>query len=159
MIIRNAALLILLVFPLAASPDELSKDEQAVWKLEMAYWDHVKNNDVPAYRSLWDERFVGWPGFSKKPLGKKSIHEWIAQYHRDPAKKLDYELTLGSVRAYGDVVAAHYLVRYVLLSVDTGEEVGDERISRITHTWQRRGDTWQIVSGMSGTLIGTTEDD
>ena len=159
MTMKEIALLILLVFPVAASPDELSKDEQAVWKLEMAYWEHVKNNDIPAYRSLWDERFVGWPGFSEKPLGKKNIHEWIAQYHSDPSKRPDYELTLGSVRAYGDVVAAHYLVRIFLLSVDTGEKIGDDRISRITHTWQRRGVTWQIVSGMSGSLIDTTDDE
>jgi hypothetical protein len=116
MAIKDIALLILLVFPVAASPDELSKDEQTVWKLEIAYWEHVKYNDIPAYRSLWDERFVGWPSFSEKPLGKKNIHEWIAQYHSDPSKRPDYELTLGSVRAYGNVVAAHYLVRIFLLS-------------------------------------------
>lgn len=159
MIVRDIALLILLVFPLAASPDELSKEEQAVWKLEIAYWEHVKNNDIAAYRALWDERFVGWPRFSETPLGKKNIHGWIGQYHSDSSKKLDYELTVGSVRAYGDVVAAHYLVRFFLLSVDTGEKIGADRVSRITHTWQRRGDTWQIVSGMSGSLISTTDDD
>lgn len=67
---------------------------------------------------------------------------------------MDYELTMGSVRAHGDVVAAHYLVRYRKVSADTGEQIGDETVSRITHTWQRRGDTWQIVTRMSGTWVG-----
>lgn len=146
-------LIAMLIIPLSSLADKLNSDEQAVWQLEEAYWQYVMANDTKAYRSLWDDRFVGWPGFSRAPLGKASIHEWIAQYHDDDADYFDYELTIGSVRDYGDVVAAHYLVQYFMRSVETSEKIGNGVTSRITHTWQRRGDTWQIVSGMSGTLI------
>lgn len=144
---------VLLFFPLFTVADELSADEQAVWALEEAYWEYVQSNDIHAYRSLWDERFVGWPGFSRTSVDKASIHKWIAQYHDDDAEYFDYELTPESIRAYGDVVAAHYLVRYSLRTVETSEIIGQPVESRITHTWQRRDDTWQIVTGMSGTLI------
>ena len=46
-----------------ASADE-ARDEEAVWALEEAYWVYVKEQDLDSYRALWDERFVGWPGFS-----------------------------------------------------------------------------------------------
>jgi hypothetical protein len=150
---RFLAMLLILSFPLAAFPADLTEDEQSVWDLEVAYWEYVKANDIPGYRSLWDERFIGWPGFSEQPLGKENIHEWVTD-HRDPGIGVEYELTLGSVRAHGNIVAAHYLVRYSRRSPETGEMIGDEIVSRITHTWQRQGDTWRIVTGMSGSWIG-----
>lgn len=52
----------------AARADELTDDEKSVRDREHAYWEYVKNNDIPGYRSLWDERFVGWPGFSRTPM-------------------------------------------------------------------------------------------
>ena len=147
----------LLVFTLAfvVTPifaDEVA-DEDAVWKLEEAYWEYVKNNDTDGYRSLWDERFVGWPGFSKSPLGKKNIADWIGPLHADPSLVYEYELTKGAVRSFGDIVVVHYLVRDYLRSSETGEET-NIALDRITHTWQRRGDSWQIVTGMSGSWIG-----
>ena len=139
----------------AAGAQQLSADESEVWGLEEAYWEYVKANDIEGYRTLWDERFVGWPGFSRQPLGKESIHEWIPPLHEDPALRYHYVLTQEAVRAFGpDIVVAHYLVRRFYRAADSGEVVGPEQVSRITHTWQRRGDTWQIVTGMSGTLIG-----
>ncbi len=34
-------------------------DEEAVWKLEEAYWAYVKSNNLVGYQSLWNEEFVG----------------------------------------------------------------------------------------------------
>ena len=153
---RNTVLLAALVLPLLAFSDELTDDERAVWELEIAYWEYVKANDIPSYRSLWDERFVGWPSFSEMPLGKAHIHEWVTRLHDDPSETVDFELTLGSVRAHGEVVAAHYLVRYFKRSRKSGEKIGDDTVSRITHTWKKQGDTWKIVTGMSGSWIGET---
>lgn len=133
--------------------DELSADEQAVWDLENAYWEYVKNNDIAGYRSLWDENFVGWPGFSRKAMGKENIHGWIAPLHDNPDEEYDYKLTLHAVRSFGDVVVAHYLVVDLMRSAANGEILSSGTPDRITHTWQRRGDTWQIITGMSGTLI------
>ncbi len=128
-------------------------DEDAVWKLEEAYWEYVKSNDTDGYRTLWDEKFIGWPGFSKSPLGKENIADWIGPLHTDPSLIYDYELTKGAVRSFGDIVVVHYLVRDHLRSSETGEETNID-LARITHTWQRRGDSWQIITGMSGSWVG-----
>jgi hypothetical protein len=129
-----------------AGPED---DELVVWKLEETYWTYVKNQDLHAYRSLWDERFVGWPSFSPRPMEKDHIADWIAPLHADPSRAFDYELKREAVRAFGDVVVAHYLYREVYRSSKTGEVVEESAWRRIMHTWMRRGDTFQIVTGMS----------
>ena len=139
-------------FALSALAGEFTADEQTVWSLERAYWAYVKNNDVDGYLTLWDERFVGWPGFSKTPMEKNNISGWLAWVHDNPSKIYDYELTKEAVRAFGDVVIVHYRVHGFYRSADTGEIVSVRRTSRITHTWQKRGDSWQIITGMSCSL-------
>lgn len=128
-------------------------DVLAVWHLEEAYWEYVKANDLEGYRTLWDERFVGWPGFSDSPLGKAQIADWIVPLHANPKERYDCELTKKAVRAFGDVVVAHYLVRDFFRGAENGEVVRELDTYRITHTWQRRGDTWQIITGMSGAQV------
>ncbi len=159
MLKMNIVFLAVLIGAFPALSDELTEDEQAVWDLEVAYWEYVKGNDIPGYRSLWDDRVVAWPSFRRTPVtGKEDIQEWFQPYHEDLSKSFDFELTLEAVRSFGDVVSTHYLVRIFLRSAETGEVMANDQIARVTHTWQRRGDTWQIVSGMSGSLIGEVEE-
>lgn len=75
------------LLPVSACSDEPA-DEQAVWALEEAYWAYVKNNDIDAYLTLWDERFVGWPGFSDAPVGKANIGDWIAPLQSESSGNL-----------------------------------------------------------------------
>lgn len=126
-----------------------TEDETAVWQLEENYWKYVKEQDLDACRALWDERFVGWPSFSLRPMGKKSISDWIPPLHQDAARVFDFELQREAVRSFGDIVVAHYLYKRIHRNAETGEVLEESSWSRITHTWQRRGDTWQIVTGMS----------
>ena len=151
------AIILLSSLPVPLAWSDEAADEEAVWALEESYWVFVKNNDIDGYRTLWDEAFVGWPGFSKRPLGKEKIADWIPPLHDNPSEIYGYELTREAVRSFGDVVIAHYLVREYFRSAETGEmlKISD---ARITHTWQRRGDTWQIITGMSGTWVGEDED-
>ena len=148
---RKLAIIVLLGFSFCARvwADEAA-DEQSVWRLEEAYWVAVKKNDIPRYLKLWDARFVGWPGFSEKPVDKSHIADWIAPLHKDPAKTYDYQLTREAVRSFGEVVVVHYLVKDFARSATTGAIVKQGDVYRITHTWQRRGDSWQIITGMSG---------
>ncbi|MGK2926992.1 MAG: nuclear transport factor 2 family protein [Lysobacterales bacterium] len=146
---KLSLLLVLFFLPLAASARDLTPDETAVWQLEEAYWQYVKANDLDGYRALWDERFVGWPSFSERPLGKANIADWIPPLHEDPARAYDYRLQQEAVRAFGDSVAAHYLFWHIWRDAKTGAVVQEEGPRRITHTWQRRGDSWQIITGMS----------
>lgn len=87
-------------------------------------------------------------------MGKGSIHEWIVPLHENAAETYDYELTREAVRSFGDVVVVHYLVRDFFRSASTGEIVRRLDEYRITHTWQQRGNTWQIITGMSGAQVG-----
>jgi ketosteroid isomerase-like protein len=136
----------MLAVPLTAQ--EMTPDEQAVWKLEEQYWVYVRNSDLEGYRTLWDDRFVGWPSFSPKPVGKGSIGEWIPPLHADSEQKFQYTLEPMAVRSFGDVVVAHYLVKERWVSAKTGQVTRSEA-ARITHTWQRKGDGWVIITGMS----------
>lgn len=132
-------------------------DEDEVWKLEEFYWLCVKNNNVDSYVKLWDERFVGWPGFSDSPVGKNEIAKWIAPLHQNPEESYDYELTKKAIRSFGDVVVVHYLVRDFMISKHDGNEIRPRDVYRITHTWQRNGDTWKIITGMSGAQGSKTD--
>ncbi len=155
----STAFLVLLICAFPALPEQLTEDEQVVWDLEVAYWEYVKGNDIPGYRSLWDDDVVAWPSFSRAPvMGKEDIHEWFQPYHEDLSKSFDFELTREAVRSFGNVVVTHYLVRIFLRSAETGEVMANDQIAGVTHTWQQRGDTWQIVTGMSGSLISEDEE-
>jgi len=136
-----------LVVPLTAQ-EKMTADEQAVWKLEEQYWVYVKNADIEGYRTLWDDRFVGWPSFSQTPLGKGSISDWIPPLHADPKQKYDYALERMAVRSFGDVVVTHYLVKEQWVSAETGQVIRSDA-ARITHTWQKKGTGWVIITGMS----------
>jgi len=74
----------MLTIPLAAA--EMTADEQAVWRLEEQYWVYVAKSDLDGYLTLWDERFVGWPSFSPKPVGKDGIGGWIRRCTRSRAE-------------------------------------------------------------------------
>jgi len=155
----SMAFLVLLICAFPVLAEQLTEDEQAVWDLEVAYWEYVKSNNIPGYQSLWDDGVVAWPSFSRTPImGKEDIHEWFQPYHEDLSRSFDFELTPEAVRSFGNVVATHYLVRIFLRSAETGEVMANDQIARVTHTWQQRGDTWQIVTGMSGSLIGEVEE-
>ena len=152
---------IILLFSFLVSAPALSDeaaDEEAVWALEESYWEYAKDNDIRGYLTLWDDNFIGWPGFSRTAMEKDRIASWIAPLHSDPTKIWNYKLTRGAVRSFGDIVATHYLIQGSYRSSETGELVLETPPSRITHTWQRRGDTWQIITGMSGTLITDSEE-
>jgi hypothetical protein len=132
-----------------ATEKKVAEDEAAVWQLEENYWKYVRGQNLDAYRALWDERFVGWPDFSPQPLSKDRIADWIPPLHQDPTKVFDYALKRQAVRSFGDIVVAHYLQKSIYRDARTNEILEESSWVRLTHTWQRRGDSWQIVTGMS----------
>lgn len=146
-------LCVLLLLPALGAAREMNAEESeaAVWQLEEAYWRYVKANDLEGYRTLWDERFVGWPGFAEHPVGKANITDWIPPLHTDPDRLYDYRVQKEAVRAFGDSVVVHYFYWESWRDAKTGAVVQENDPRRITHTWQRRGDSWQIITGMSAT--------
>ena len=135
-------------------PPEASAEQSIseVWAREDEYWRYVKAGDVDRYVSLWHENFIGWPCGQEHPMGKASIGDWV-QKIRDQRIDVAYQLTHEGAQNVGNTVVAHYSFTRVDTYPD-GHVEGAGREYKITHTWMKDGDTWQIIGGMCGDLSG-----
>jgi hypothetical protein len=153
---RNIVILSLLVvggqfvlaFPTLASSDKQSISR--VWALEDDYWRYVKAGDVESYVKLWHEKFIGWPCGKDHPLGKATIGDWVREV-RDKKINVMVSLTREAAEDFGSIVILHYRFTRVDTYPD-GHVEGRGHESKITHTWMKVGDTWQIIGGMCGSL-------
>jgi hypothetical protein len=121
-----------------------------VWALEDDYWRYVKAGDIENYVKLWHDQFIGWPCNKDHPSRKSAIGDWVREI-RDKKLKVEAVLTREGAQDFGDIVVVHY--RFT--RVDTypeGRVEGRGQLSKITHTWKRVGNTWQIIGGMCGSL-------
>jgi ketosteroid isomerase-like protein len=134
---------------IASSPPEPESVSQ-VWRLEADYWRFVKAGDVDSYVSLWHDRFIGWPCGQDHPKRKASIGDWVREV-RDKHIQVDSNLTREGAEDFGNVVVVHYRFTRVDTYPD-GKVEGRGKESKITHTWMKIGDSWQIIGGMCGTL-------
>ena len=128
---------------------DLTPDERAVWELEQSYYRFARNNDPESYLSLFHDDVIGWPTMDQLPKGKDKVSQWIGAVHSDPSRVWHYDIERLAIHSFGDVVVVHYRLRDYFVSAQTGEEISSEHF-RISHSWLRVGDTWQIVSGMGG---------
>ena len=125
----------------------------AVWSLEDNYWRFVKAGDVESYRTLWHEKFIGWPCDQDRPVGKASIGNWV-QDIREKKVSFNAGLTREGAQDFGNIVVVHYRVTMVSTYPD-GRVEGAGQESKITHTWMKVGSTWQIIGGMCGRLASS----
>jgi hypothetical protein len=136
----------------AVKAQDKGSSEDQIWKMEELYWNYVKDNNIENYLTLWHEDWVGWPGFSTKPIDKSNISDWIPPLFEDKSKTFDYELKKMAVVSFSDdIVAAHYGVSLFFTDKETGKKTLP-KWSKITHTWKRYGDKWLIITGMSADL-------
>ena len=130
----------------SARPTEASNAEQALWDLEHSYWRYVQENDLSSYSNLWHERFLGWPSVNAAPVQKDHITDWItAQTSKGLVFKTD-ELKPASIQVTGDTAVVCYWITFRWLN-KAGK--GAPQTIRITHAWQKTGDDWRIIGGMS----------
>jgi ketosteroid isomerase-like protein len=123
-----------------------SDNEKAVWKLESSYWDDVKALNLDSYRALWHENFVGWPYSNSQPARKDHIADWI-KAHTDKGEALAwFELTPADSRATENLVVTEYWL--TSLWADKAGH-GEPFTQRVTHTWIKTANGWQIIAGMS----------
>ncbi len=66
-------LVVLLVLPGMCPAQQTTKEEDAVWARERAYWQAVQTNNLQDYRALWRDDFLGWPVTSPEPARKTHI--------------------------------------------------------------------------------------
>ena len=121
-----------------------------VWQMEEAYWRYVEAGDVQSYRALWHEDFVGWPCDESEPMGKANIGDWVREI-RDKHVKVSYKLHRKAVQYFGTTAVTHYAGSMVSEYPD-GRIEGEGQRFKITHTWMKVDDRWQIIGGMCGPL-------
>jgi len=136
-----------LAFTATAFGQNPAKEETQVWELEKAYWEFVKGNDLEKYRALWHENFVGWPFVSPKPVRKAHITDWITSNTSKGITLQSYSLEQLAIQETDNIAINYYRIKATWTN-STGAEVKTDRM-RITHTWIRARDTWQIIGGMS----------
>ena len=137
----------LLVLATAGFAQDSAKQEAQVWNLEKAYWEYVKTNDLEKYRALWHEDFLGWPFVSSAPLRKDHITDWITSNTSKGVRLQSYSIERLAIHVTGDVAIDHYRIKATWAN-NEGAEVRTDAF-RITHTWIRTRDNWQIIGGMS----------
>lgn len=142
LIVSSVALGVVTLCAVTAVAQKQSAEEQAVWKLEHAYWEYVKSNDLERYKTLWHPNFVGWPSSSTKPARRDHITDWITN---SELRLKSFTLEPAASQATGNVVIVHYWLTG--LWVDK-EGRGEPDTLRLTHTWIRTPDGWQIIGGM-----------
>jgi ketosteroid isomerase-like protein len=138
---------LVVVLATVALGQDSAKDEAQVWNLEKAYWEYVKANDLEKYRALWHEDFVGWPLVSPSPVRKDHITDWITANTSKGVKLQSYSIEELAILVTGDIAINHYRIKAQWANSD-GVEVRTDKL-RITHTWIRTRDTFQIIGGMS----------
>jgi len=127
-----------------------SESVDQVWGREDEYGRYAEAGDIDAYRSLFHDKFIGWPCDQAHPKRKAGVGAWVREV-RDQKIEVTSEVTREGAEDFGDVVVVHYRVAEVATYPD-GHTEGEGEESRITHTWMRTGDTWQIIGGMCASL-------
>jgi ketosteroid isomerase-like protein len=121
-------------------------DEQALWRLERAYWQYVEKNDLVAYSNLWHQDFLGWPSVSSTPVRKDHITDWITSQTSKGLTFEQGEFKAAELKVTGDVAFACYWISFTWTDK---EGKGASHTLRITHAWVRSGKGWRIIGGMS----------
>ena len=131
----------------AAFGQNSTAEENDIWKLEKAYWEYVKANDLERYRALWHENFLGWPFVSSAPVRKDHITDWITANTSKSIKLRSYSIEQLAIQITGDTALDYYRIKGTWAN-SAGADIKSDAF-RITHTWTRTHGTWQIIGGMS----------
>jgi len=121
-----------------------------VWNREDEIGRFEEAGDVDAYQTLFHEKFIGWPCDQAHPIRKAGVGEWLREV-RDKHIKVTFALTHEGAEDFGNVVVVHYRVTGLYTYPD-GHTEGNGEVFKLTHTWLRTGDTWQIIGGMCASL-------
>ena len=84
---------------------------------------------------------------SSAPVRKDHITDWITANTSKGVRLQSYSIEQLAIHVTGDVAINHYRIKATWAANDTSKVRTD--VLRITHTWIRAHDTWQILGGMS----------
>jgi ketosteroid isomerase-like protein len=143
---------LLLALAATAIGQNSATNESQIWRLEKAYWEYVKDNDLEKYRALWHENFLGWPFVSPAPVRKDHITDWITASTSKGITLRSYSIEQLAIQVTGDIATDYYRINATWANGAVVERT--DRL-RITHTWIRTHETWQIIGGMSSPVNAT----
>lgn len=124
--------------------------EDEVWSREVAYWGYLKAGEWDLWQDLWHEEVVAWPNDEPGPLNKDGVYQLMAGIVDDvDLQAVELEIRRRSVQVYGDIGVAYYEMH---TAIPDGSGGTRPLRRRLTHTWLRTKDGWQIIAGMSAPL-------
>jgi ketosteroid isomerase-like protein len=142
------------VYSARETPVRVPENEQALWKLERAYWRYVQDNNLTAYLRQWHKDFVGWPSVSAAPVHKDHITDWITSRTSKGLTFKPGEFKPAALQITDDVAVAYYWMSY---KWEAKDGTGEAYTTRVTHTWIKNGEDWQIIGGMSALEPATSQ--
>jgi hypothetical protein len=119
-----------------------TRDIQAVWEREAAYWNDQKSGDIGHYVALFHDGFVGWP-CSADAAGQLRPTAQLGP--EQPIKTLDVDLDEKAVTGTSAFVETYYRATTRLAAGDGSTRA---RVRYFTHVWVRAAGTWKIMGGM-----------
>jgi ketosteroid isomerase-like protein len=125
-------------------------DQADVWQLEHSYWEYVKALDVNRYKGLWHEDFVGWPSTEAMPLRKDHIADWLSSNIAEQNTLKCYRLEPAAITVIDKVAVVHY--HLTERWADKSGKSEAPRTIKVSHTWLRMKDSWQIIGGMAAVV-------
>jgi hypothetical protein len=132
----------------APAADSVVEDE--IWELEDAYWRYAADGDVENYLTLWHDDFVGWFCRASDPIRKANIGDWVRAIHEE-GQELVYSLDNKTSQEFDGLVVVYYTTPIGRLFQD-GSNLWEGEVFKVTHTWMKVADQWQIIGGMCGEL-------
>ena len=127
----------------SASSQPLSPAQKEVWIAEESMHRYEQQRDTKRFLSLWNDNFVGWPDYEKRPVRKPEIEKGTVEEFQKP-KSSGPTLPAPKPEAigiFGDIAVTHYFW-------PEADETSPT-VFRTTHTWKKGPQGWQIISGMS----------
>lgn len=128
-----------------ANPAEPDGVEEEIWALEEAYFTNLYAADYDAVLAITHRRFLAWPRAAAQPIDKEGSARFMRQLVSKPAS-CTVRIEREGIRVLGDVVLTQYTVNVNFSDTDAAAKT---QSSRITHTWVRENDRWQLLGGMS----------
>ena len=141
-----AALFIGPTLPPPVQAQELSPQQQEVWKNVQAYNELYKQGDLEGFLSYFHPEYRGWFYLDQAPSGKDNLKEWISHAFKT-SPTLVSEVHPLAILIHDDVAIVHY----VYSSLYKNAEGAEERSSgRWTDVLKKHAGKWILIADHGG---------
>ena len=119
---------------------EWSPEQKEVLKMEVKYWDLLKEKNLKGYMVLFHKDFIGWPHWSPKPVGRDGIEKGTLPWYQYVTS---YDLKPEAINIFDKFGVIYYHINWI--ATDAGTISG-----RMGHFWIKQDGKWLIIGGYSG---------